>query len=89
MTVNGPIPVREMGVTLVHEHILVDFTGADSISESRWDRIKVVERSLPFLKQIKELGCRTMVECTPSFLGKDPILLKTISDLGDFVRDCF
>jgi phosphotriesterase-related protein len=35
---------------------------------------------LPFLKQIKNLGCRTLVECTPQFLGRDPLLLKALSD---------
>jgi phosphotriesterase-related protein len=79
MTVNGPIPAREMGITLVHEHILVDFAGADSINTQNWDRSKVIERSLPFLKQIKDLGCRTFIECTPEYLGRDPLLLKNLS----------
>ena len=80
MTVNGPIPAREMGITLVHEHILVDFIGADSINVQRWDKSKVIERSLPFLKQIKDLGCQTFIECTPAYLGRDPLLLKGLSD---------
>jgi phosphotriesterase-related protein len=79
MTVNGPIPVREMGITLVHEHILVDFIGADSINAQRWDKSKVIERSVPFLKQIRDLGCRTFIECTPAYLGRDPLLLKNLS----------
>jgi phosphotriesterase-related protein len=80
MTVNGPVPSKEMGVSLIHEHILVDFIGADSISEQRWDKSKVVDRSLPFLKQIKELGCQTFIECTPAYLGRDPLLLKSLAD---------
>ena len=80
MTVNGPIPSGQMGISLIHEHILVDFIGADSINDQRWDKAKVVERSLPFLKQIKDLGCETLVECTPAYLGRDPVLLKTLSD---------
>ena len=80
MTVNGPISAREMGVTLTHEHILVDFIGADSITDLRWNKTKVAERSLPFLRQIKDLGCRTFIECTPDYLGRDPLLLKTLSD---------
>ena len=79
MTVNGPISSRDMGVSLVHEHILVDFIGADKITEQRWDKSKVIERSLPFLKQIKDLGCQTLVECTPEYLGRDPLLLKFLS----------
>ena len=30
MTVNGPESPGKMGITLEHEHILVDFIGADS-----------------------------------------------------------
>jgi phosphotriesterase-related protein len=80
MTVNGPIPSKEMGVSLIHEHILVDFIGADSITLMRWDRYKVAERSLPFLKQVKDLGCQTFIECTPAYLGRDPLLLKSLSE---------
>ena len=80
MTVNGPIPSAMMGVTLFHEHILVDFIGADSINNKRWDRSKVIEKTLPYLKQIKDLGCQTFIECTPEFLGRDPLLLRSLSD---------
>jgi phosphotriesterase-related protein len=80
MTVKGPIPSSQMGVSLIHEHILVDFIGADSTNDQRWDKAKVAERALPFLRQLKELGCRTLVECTPSYLGKDPVLLRILSD---------
>jgi phosphotriesterase-related protein len=79
MTVNGPVSSREMGVSLIHEHILVDFIGADSTTDRRWNKGKVIERAMPFLKQIKDLGCQTLVECTPEFLGRDPLLLKSLS----------
>ena len=80
MTVNGPIPASQMGITLTHEHILVDFIGADSITEKRWDISKVKKIVLPYLEQVKELGCRTFIDCTPAYLGRDPVLLKSISD---------
>ena len=80
MTVNGPIPSGKMGISLIHEHILVDFIGADSITNMRWNKSKVANRALPYLKQIKELGCRTFIECTPAYLGRDPLLLKSLSD---------
>ena len=79
MTVNGPIPASQMGVTLTHEHILVDFIGADSISEMRWDKGKVIERVRPFLEQVKALGCQTFVDATPKYLGRDVLLLKFLS----------
>jgi phosphotriesterase-related protein len=80
MTVNGPIPASQMGIALTHEHILVDFIGADSITEKRWDKSKVQKIVLPYLAQVKELGCKTFVDCTPVYLGRDPVLLKSISD---------
>lgn len=80
MTVKGPIKASEMGVSLTHEHILVDFIGADSVNESRWDKFIVAEKALPYLLSIKNLGCRTFVECTPEYIGRDPILLKSLSE---------
>lgn len=80
MTVKGPVPAGEMGISLIHEHILVDFIGADSITDARWEKSKVIEKAVPFLKQIRDEGCMTFVECTPAFLGRDPIMLKAISD---------
>jgi len=80
MTVNGPVSASEMGVSLTHEHILVDFIGADSINENRWNKKEVLDKALPFLDEIKKLGCLTLVECTPDYLGRDPLLLKALSD---------
>lgn len=32
MTVRGPVVAEDMGLTLPHEHILVDFIGAERVS---------------------------------------------------------
>ncbi|MFW5945112.1 MAG: phosphotriesterase family protein [Bacteroidota bacterium] len=79
MTVTGPIQANEMGVTLEHEHIMVDFIGADSTGYHRWDRNEVVSAVLPHFSEVKKKGLNTLVECTPAYLGRDPRLLKTIS----------
>ena len=80
MTVNGPIPSDKMGTTLMHEHVLVDFAGADSINSRRWDIDVVTSRVLPYLSELKKYDCQAYIECTPSYLGKDPELLKRLSD---------
>lgn len=80
MTVNGPVPIGKMGKTLTHEHVLVDFIGADSFTVSRYNRDNVVAKAAPFLQEIKDLGCATFIECTPEFLGRDPLVLKSLSD---------
>lgn len=79
-TVTGPLPASEMGLTLIHEHVLVDFIGADQINPNRWNRAEVLAKMLPHLQELKRLGCQTILECTPAYLGKDPILLKELSE---------
>ncbi len=79
MTVNGPESPGKMGITLEHEHILVDFIGADSTGYFRWNRDSVMKKALPVVLEAKGRGVRTIIECTPSFLGRDPLLLKAIS----------
>lgn len=79
MTVTGPVPSVQTGITLEHEHILVDFIGADSTGYSRWDRKEVIKKALPYINDIKERGVNTFIECTPAHLGRDPWLLKELS----------
>jgi len=79
ITVTGEIPASALGKTLHHEHVLVDFIGADSISYNRWNKDSVIEKVLPYLLEIKKLGYKTLVECTPAYLGRDPQLLKMLS----------
>jgi phosphotriesterase-related protein len=79
-TVLGPAAIETLGPTLMHEHLLVDFIGADRVSRDRYDRDEVVRRMLPFLEGARAEGCRTIVECTPAFIGRDPLLLKRLSE---------
>jgi len=80
ITVKGEIPVEEMGISLIHEHIIVDWIGADSTGYHRWVRSEVIERALPFLVAAKEKGVNTFFECTPAYLGRDPLLFKELSE---------
>jgi len=78
MTVNGPVAATSLGVTLEHEHVLVDFSGADSIQFSSWDRAEVIRVARPYFDELKKYNVRTFIECTPAFLGRDPLLLKEL-----------
>ena len=82
LTVDGPIPASELGKTLSHEHILVDFIGAEESGYHRWDRDAVVETMLPRLLEMRSLGYQSLFECTPAFLGRDPRLLQRLSELS-------
>src|SRR5262249_59868276 len=35
---------------------------------------------LPHLKRVREQGIRTLVDCTPAYLGRDPALLRRLSE---------
>lgn len=82
MTVQGAIPVSELGKALSHEHVLVDFIGAEESGYHRWDRDDVMSAVLPRLEDIRKLGYKSLFECTPAFLGRDPVLLKRLSELS-------
>ncbi|WKN31059.1 phosphotriesterase [Porifericola rhodea] len=80
ITVGGSISSSKMGFSLIHEHVLVDFVGAAEISKERWNKGKVVRKVLPYLQEIKALGCHTLVECTPAYLGRDVDILAELSN---------
>ena len=42
---------------LVHEHVLVDFIGADQIRPGRYDREEVFKLARPKLEELKRAGC--------------------------------
>jgi phosphotriesterase-related protein len=79
-TATGAIPAAQLGLTLMHEHVLVDFIGADQVSPQRYDANHAFATVLPHLLRARKDGCRTLVECTPAFLGRDVALLRRLSE---------
>lgn len=79
MAATGPMAPGAMGFVLTHEHILVDFIGADRVTPDRYDADEAFEVILPHLMQAKALGCQTFVECTPAYIGRDAALVKRLS----------
>jgi phosphotriesterase-related protein len=63
----------------MHEHVLVDFIGADQASPARYDAEEVFKVALPHLTKLKSAGCDTLVECTPAYLGRDVALLRRLA----------
>lgn len=79
-TVTGAIDASALGLTLIHEHLLVDFVGAAEVHPSRYDADDVFRRVLPHLVSLKARGAATLVECTPAYLGRDPRLLRRLAE---------
>ncbi|WP_169306665.1 TatD family hydrolase [Cohnella pontilimi] len=81
-TVTGPIISQEAGRILEHEHVLVGFVEDGKLTPGLYDRSDVVSSILPFLLKLKETGCRTMVDCAPEYLGRDPYILRELTELS-------
>ncbi len=80
MTVRGRRPAASLGFVLPHEHVLVDFIGAAEVSPSRYDADVAFAKIKPYLDEAKSLGCATLFECTPAYLGRDPRLLVRLGE---------
>jgi phosphotriesterase-related protein len=76
----APLALRAAPVqdsVLVHEHVLVDFGGV--VNPGKYDPDEVFRLARPKLEEVNKLGCRRMLECTPTFLGRDPKLLARLA----------
>jgi phosphotriesterase-related protein len=77
-SVLGPIEGKDLGFTLMHEHVMVAASGLsrhypDLLGPNR------EERAIECLKRAKAGGVDTMVDATTFDLGRDPELLETVS----------
>lgn len=81
MTVQGAVPIKEMGWTLTHEHISLDLRPLAvqrkiPQSASFGDVSAIV---LPHLMDLKRAGAKTIVGATASGFGKSPEILRRLS----------
>jgi phosphotriesterase-related protein len=73
---------------LPHEHVMVSLAvpgpydpGSPALPDRyRYDRDEVVRAVLPHLRAAHGAGIRTLAEATPAYLGRDPVLLKRLSE---------
>ncbi|MCG8308157.1 MAG: phosphotriesterase [Cytophagales bacterium] len=80
MTVNGTIETVSMGITLEHEHVVVDFIGAEKVSQPQYHLNDALDSLLPYFVRLKSKGVETLIDCTPKFIGRDVRLLRAISE---------
>ncbi len=84
-TVLGPISPEAMGVTLVHEHICYGYPGWEGDqSIAPFDHDTIVKNGVETLKQLKALGgLNTYIDATPLDGGRQPEILKEISEKSE------
>ena len=80
-TVTGPVPADSLGVTLMHEHVTYGYTGYfvdDTIAP--FDHDAVLASALKRMDDLKACGVKTFVDATTNDSGRNPELLKEISE---------
>ncbi len=80
MTVKGPLQVTTPGLVLPHEHLLVDFTRAEEPSLGQYEEEEAFNVILPYLEKAKADGVWMLIDCTPEYLGRNPVLLQRLSE---------
>jgi len=78
-TVLGKISADRLGITLMHEHIIWDWSGADKSEPEAYDGSNIVSSMLPYLINLKKCGCDTLVEATPRGAGRHVKILEECS----------
>lgn len=78
--VKGTHPADTNQIWLTHEHVLVDFIGADSIQPQSWNHDSIMKVVLPYFEMLKEFKVSYFVDATPNYLGRDVLLLEKIAD---------
>ena len=71
-TVTGPVPVEQLGLTLVHEHLLIGYPGwfMDALAPP-FVRAEALARAVDKLSELHALGVRSLVDPCPMDLGRD------------------
>jgi len=75
MTVLGPVPSADLGITLPHEHVFIDL-----VREYRGDGLlNDPVLAVRELREYVDAGGRTLVDCTSVGLARDPLGLVEVS----------
>jgi len=76
VTVRGPVPAGALGVTLMHEHLLINL-----LREFRSDGLlNDIPLAVRELARFRDAGGGTLVDVTNASIGRDPRALRAISE---------
>jgi len=76
MTVLGPVDPKELGPTLMHEHLFIDLSGRKKDPDTVLDDVDLACREMDHLQRA---GGRALVEVTCHGMGRRPDLLKEVA----------
>lgn len=80
-TVRGPVPADQLGRTLMHEHFVFGYPGYQGdVTLGAFDREAALAQILPTAEALRGHGVQTVVDATPNECGRNPELLREISE---------
>ncbi len=79
-TVTGPISADALGKTLMHEHFFFGYPGFYGNSAYPVDKEEVIRVGMEVAATVQAHGVKTIVDATPNEAGRDPQLLREISE---------
>ncbi|MDY6917603.1 MAG: phosphotriesterase-related protein [Chloroflexota bacterium] len=80
-TVLGPVPADELGVTLIHEHLVLGHAGWECDAYAPpYDREAIAAACVEALSEAKAHGLKTMVDASPIDLNRDVELAKMVAE---------
>lgn len=88
-TVTGPLPLNDLGVTLMHEHVIVSFPGweADTLRPGPKKR-DLIAAAVDKIQAMQDFGIQSMLDPCPNDLGRDVELSAEISARTGFNIIC-
>jgi len=78
-SVHGKMGIENLGVSLTHEHVMSRF-GLEPVYIAEYDKDSLLMQVVPYLREVKALGVKTIFDCTTAYFGRNVSLLREISD---------
>lgn len=80
-TVNGPILVDELGITLMHEHITyADWGMRENFGHRFCQKDLIADAAVERFNRLKQYGVKTIVDASVPNIGRDVSLIKEVSE---------
>lgn len=88
-SVLGPVKIKDMGRTLVHEHLYVTIPGWEyEPALAEFDRPGFIKEAVSKVKALKEFGVGTFVDPCPIELGRDVKLIAEVAEKSEMNIVC-
>ncbi|MFZ5632720.1 MAG: phosphotriesterase family protein [Bacillota bacterium] len=80
-SVLGPVSTDDLGITLIHEHLIFGYPGWQyDTAAPAYDREKVAASCVEMIREARKYGLKTFVDATPNDGSRDPELYKIVAE---------